>query len=99
MKNLLARQRQDGFFSVRFKSAAGKLTAAQLTRRFYSDRAVEELVPVYKKYRELGGRYVTIGSDAHKVAAVGNYFERALEFARELDLTPVTFCERKLEKF
>ena len=30
MKNLLARQRQDGFFSVRFKSAAGKLTAAQL---------------------------------------------------------------------
>ena len=69
------------------------------TRRFYSDRAVEELVPVYKKYRELGGRYVTIGSDAHKVAAVGNYFERALEFARELDLTPVTFCERKLEKF
>ena len=69
------------------------------TRRFYSARAVEELVPVYKKYRELGGRYVTIGSDAHKVAAVGNYFERALKFARELDLTPVTFCERKLEKF
>lgn len=30
MKNFLARQRQDGFFSVRFKSAAGKLTAAQL---------------------------------------------------------------------
>ena len=69
------------------------------TRRFYSARAVDELVPVYKKYRELGGRYVTIGSDAHKIAAVGNYFERALEFARELDLTPVTFCERKLEKF
>ncbi len=69
------------------------------TRRFYSDRAVNELVPVYKKYRELGGRYVTIGSDAHKVAAVGNYFECALKFAHELDLTPVTFCERKLEKF
>ena len=30
MKNFLARQKQDGFFSVRFKSAAGKLTAAQL---------------------------------------------------------------------
>ncbi|MBR0061121.1 MAG: histidinol-phosphatase HisJ family protein [Selenomonadaceae bacterium] len=69
------------------------------TRRFYNDRAVDELVPVYKKYRELGGRYVTIGSDAHKVAAVGNYFDKALNFARELDLTPVTFCERKLEKF
>lgn len=64
------------------------------TRRFGSDRAVRELVPVYKKYRALGGRFVTIGSDAHRVDAIGNYFARALEFARELDLKPVTFCER-----
>ena len=68
------------------------------TRRFKNFRAVEELVPVYKKYRALGGRFVTIGSDAHKVAAVGNYFSRALDFVRELNLTPVTFSERKLEK-
>lgn len=69
------------------------------TRRFNNARAVRELVPVYSKYRELGGRFVTIGSDAHRVSAVGNYFNRALEFLRELDLTPVTFCERRLEKF
>ena len=69
------------------------------TRRFDKSLAVEQLVPVYKKYRELGGRFVTIGSDAHRVGAVGNYFERALEFIHELDLTPVTFRERKLEKF
>lgn len=67
------------------------------TRRFFSERAINELVPVYKKYRELGGRFVTIGSDAHKVSAVGNCFTRAVDFVRELDLTPVTFCERKLE--
>ncbi len=67
------------------------------TRRFDKARAVEELIPVYKKYRKLGGRFVTIGSDAHRVAAVGNYFTRALEFIRELDLKPVTFRERKLE--
>ena len=67
------------------------------TRRFGSDRAVRELVPVYKKYRELGGQFVTIGSDAHRVDAIGNYFVRALDFARELDLTPVTFCKRELE--
>ena len=30
MKNFLARQRQEEFFSIRFKSAAGKLTTAQL---------------------------------------------------------------------
>lgn len=68
------------------------------TRRFYSPQAIAELVPVYKKYRELGGRFITIGSDAHQVKAIGNYFERALEFASELDLMPVTFCERNLEK-
>ena len=68
------------------------------TRRFKNSRAVEELVPVYKKYRELGGRFVTLGSDAHRASNVGSYFVRALEFIRELDLTPVTFCERKLEK-
>ena len=67
------------------------------TRRFNSERAVLELVPVYRKYRTLGGRFVTIGSDAHRVSAVGNYFARAVDFASELDLTPVTFRERKLE--
>ncbi|MBR6713143.1 MAG: histidinol-phosphatase HisJ family protein [Selenomonadaceae bacterium] len=69
------------------------------TRRFDKTRAIEELVPVYKRYHALGGRFVTIGSDAHRVAAVGNYFERALRFAHELDLTPVTFCQRRIENF
>lgn len=67
------------------------------TRRFNDSRAVRELVPVYKKYRALGGRFVTIGSDAHRVSAVGNFFAEALNFARELELAPVTFCERRLE--
>ena len=69
------------------------------TRRFDKARAIEELVPVYKRYRALGGRFVTIGSDAHRVTAVGNYFERALRFAHELDLMPVTFYRRHIEKF
>ena len=30
MKNFLARQKQEGFFAIRFKSAAGKFTATQL---------------------------------------------------------------------
>ena len=68
-----------------------------ITRRFDKDRAVRELVPVYKKYRALGGRFVTIGSDAHRVSAVGKCFARAVDFVRELDLTVVTFRERKLE--
>ena len=68
------------------------------TRRFNNIRAIRELIPVYKKYRELGGQFVTLGSDAHKVDAIGNYFSRAMDFIHELNLTLVTFRERKLEK-
>ena len=67
------------------------------TRRFYSNYSIAMLVPIFKKYLELGGRYVTIGSDAHNVATIGSYFDRALRFVKEFDLIPVTFCERNLE--
>lgn len=67
------------------------------TRRLGSRRALKELAPIYERYRELGGRFVSIGSDAHKVEAIGNNFDAALEFARELELSVVTFVERRLE--
>ena len=67
------------------------------TRRLNTRRSLKELVPVYSRYKELGGKYVTIGSDAHKVEAVGNYFELAIKLARELELVTVTFCNRQLE--
>ncbi len=67
------------------------------TRRFNTRRGIKELVPIYNQYKNLGGKYVTIGSDAHKVEAVGNYFDLAVEFAQEIGLIIVTFCQRKLE--
>ncbi|MBR1580004.1 MAG: histidinol-phosphatase HisJ family protein [Selenomonadaceae bacterium] len=67
------------------------------TRRLDSRRALKELVPIYDRYREMGGRYITIGSDAHKVEAIGNYFDAAIEFANALKLTVVTFAGRRLE--
>ena len=67
------------------------------TRRLDSRRALKELCPIYQRYKELGGRYITIGSDAHKVTAVGVNFDRAIEFATELGLIVVTFVERRLE--
>lgn len=67
------------------------------TRRLDKIRGLKELVPVYQQYKNFGGKYITIGSDAHRVKAVGANFERALEFAKELELTPVSFRQRKLE--
>ena len=67
------------------------------TRRFNTRRGLKELVPIYTQYKNFGGKYITIGSDAHKVEAIGNYFDLAVQFAREIDLNIVTFCNRKLE--
>lgn len=67
------------------------------TRRLNIRRGLKELVPIYSRYKELGGKYVTIGSDAHKVESVGNYFDIAIDLANSLDLQIVTFCNRQLE--
>ena len=65
-------------------------------RRLGAPRGIKELAPVYRRYRELGGRAVTIGSDAHVPNAVGNHYARAQELARAFDLQVVTFRERKM---
>ena len=66
------------------------------TRRLGSPRGLKELAPVCRRYHELGGRAVTIGSDAHVPHAVGQYYDRARALAHAFDLQVVTFRERKM---
>ena len=66
------------------------------TRRLSAPRGIKELAPVYRRYHELGGRYVTIGSDAHVPQGIGRCYNRARELARAFDLQIVTFRERKM---
>ena len=68
------------------------------TRRLNREGIFTELKPVYESYKKIGGRYVTIGSDAHRAEVIGDHFKAALKFVEEIGLTPVTFCERKLQK-
>ncbi|MCH3958393.1 MAG: histidinol-phosphatase HisJ family protein [Selenomonas sp.] len=68
------------------------------TRRLGSRLAIKELLPVYSRYRELGGQYVTFGSDAHTAEAVGANFRIAGEAAEAVGLSIVTFRERQLVK-
>lgn len=67
------------------------------TRRLGNTIALKELVPVYKRYAQLGGRYVTLGSDGHTPDAIGMNFKVAQEMADALGLKIVTFCQRKME--
>ena len=48
-----------------------------------------------KRFRELGGEIVTVGSDAHDVSRVGQYTNEALDIVREVFGYVCTFEDRK----
>lgn len=74
-------------------------TAMEINTRRFGDKAVlDELAPVYRRFRQLGGRMVTVGSDAHTPDRVGLNIRTAVDFAESMELVPVTFRNRKAVK-
>lgn len=67
------------------------------TRRLVDRAVVKVLTPIYKRYAELGGKYITLGSDAHKVEDIAIAFDVAQEFAAQCSLKPVYFNQRNME--
>lgn len=66
------------------------------TRRFNDKNAVKNLLPIYKRFNELGGKMVTIGSDAHTSQSIGYGFKTAFDMAEYCNLKVVYFNNRKL---
>ncbi len=56
-------------------------------------------VPVIKRYRELGGEIITIGSDAHKLSDVGNKINAGYIIAAEAGFKYITMFKRRCPKF
>lgn len=74
---------------------AEKQKALEINTRRLGDRAaVDALMPVYRRFYELGGRMVTIGSDAHVPQDIGKHFDVAFAMAEACKLKPVYFKER-----
>ncbi|WP_341473344.1 histidinol phosphate phosphatase [Clostridium estertheticum] len=67
------------------------------TRRLGNKEAYTNLINIYKTYRQVGGKYVTIGSDAHNAEDIGAYFTQAIRLCEICNLKPVYFKERKME--
>ena len=87
----------DGIDAVLRAAVAQGVVLELNTRRLGSRRALKELAPIYARYHELGGKYVTLGSDAHGADAIGANFAAAEDFARAMGLSIVTFFARKME--
>lgn len=67
------------------------------TRRFNEKEAVGNLQKIYKRFKELGGKIITIGSDSHTSQSIGKNFDLATELAELCGLKPVYFKNRKPE--
>lgn len=80
------------------KLVAAKGKAMEInTRRLQSQEFVDALLPVYQRFYQLGGRYVTIGSDAHKAADIGRGLATAQAIADHCQLKVVKFKGRRME--
>ncbi len=65
------------------------------TRRFNDKQVIEHLVPLYRRFHELGGKYVTLGSDAHYPEAVASHLNDAWELAQTCNLQAVYYQNRQ----
>ena len=66
------------------------------TRRLRDKLARDNLFAIFSRYRDLGGRYVVIGSDAHTTGQLGYKFGTALEMLNEIGLVPAYFNKRRM---
>ena len=66
------------------------------TKRLKNKEASYNMLQIYKKFKELGGEYVTIGSDAHTPYDIGQNFQIGKEIAEACSLKIVHFKERKI---
>ena len=66
------------------------------TSRLADEAARENLLSIYRAYNACGGRYVTLGSDAHEPQEIADNFAVAADFLWETGLIPVHFRSRKM---
>lgn len=65
------------------------------TRLFANTEAVASLAEICRRFKELGGRTVTVGSDAHRAEVIGNHLTAAYDLAKACGLAPVYYKGRK----
>lgn len=83
-------------FDALFKVLASRDTALEInTQLFGQDRARHVIQEICRQFARNGGRFCTIGSDAHEPHELGQNFNEAKEVAREAGLRPVYFVKRE----
>lgn len=50
---------------------------------------------IIERYLELGGRYITLGSDSHASGDVGSHIEKAINLLRTMGTKEIFYCEKQ----
>lgn len=61
--------------------------------------SIHPAVPVIKRYREMGGELITIGSDAHKAADVGYALSEATDVLKELGFKYYSIYQNRIAEY
>ena len=69
------------------------------TRRLNSKEAISSLIDMYSLYKDLGGNYVTLGSDSHRASEIFNNFHIAQEMISKIGLKGIYFKKRSPQYF
>jgi len=84
-------------FDALLTAIAQRVLAMEInSSRLDNARNRQVLFKIYQRYAALGGKYVTIGSDAHAAPQLGRNFNHARAIVDEAGLTAVYFRERKM---
>lgn len=65
----------------------------------YGMRDLHPCMGVLKRYRELGGEIITIGSDAHDAEHIGDHFDRACEVLKACGFSYYTVFEKRSPEY
>ncbi|MPQ42248.1 histidinol phosphate phosphatase [Clostridium tarantellae] len=69
------------------------------TKRLSKKSSRTSLIEVYKLYKDLGGKYVTLGSDSHSNDRICDNFKIATDMIESLNLKGVYFKKRQIHFF
>lgn len=96
-KEIILEDNKDTISEI-FKTIISKGKVIELnTNRLNSKEAIDTIMEIYKLYHDLGGRYVTIGSDSHIKENIGKNFDVAFNIIDTLNLKAVYYNKRKIE--
>lgn len=56
-------------------------------------------IDILKRYKQLGGKIITLGSDAHKIDDLGRDFDTAYEMLSEVDFKEIAIFHKRIPEF